>query len=124
MAKVKFLKEGVELDVPENVNLREFCIENKLKLYLFPENVVNCRGRGYCQLCRIKVDNPEKLTPPTEKEKCTVGFEGPQYRLACQSSIAEDCELQIITRPTRIWGWREHPVYKKLIKEEEKIYGF
>lgn len=124
MAKVKFLKEGLEINVPQNVNLRDFCVENKLKLYIFPENIINCRGRGYCQLCRIKVNRPEKLSPPTEKEKYSVGFEGPQYRLACQCSIIENGELQIITRPTRIWGWREHHVYKKLLKEEEKIYGF
>ena len=124
MAKVKFVKEGVEIDVPVGVNLRDFCVENKIKLYIFPENIVNCRGRGFCQLCRIKVDHPEKLSPPTEKEKCTVGFEGPQYRLACQCSIIETGELQIITRPRRKWGWRDHPVYQSLIKEEEKIYGF
>ena len=124
MAKVKFLKEGVELEVPKGVELREFCIQNNLKLYLFPENIVNCRGRGYCQLCRIKVDRPEKLSPLTEREKSSVKYEGAQYRLACQCSIAEDGDLQIITRPRRIWGWREHPVYQSIINEEKKIYGF
>jgi len=124
MAKVKFLKENVEIEVPENVNLKEFCLENNLKLYLFPENIVNCRGRGHCQLCRIKVDKPEKLSPPTDREKDSVAYEGPNYRLACQCSIAEGGELQIITRPRRIWGWREHAVYSKIIKEEEKCYGF
>lgn len=124
MAKVKFLKEDVEIEVPKNVNLKDFCIANNLKLYIFPENVVNCRSKGFCQLCRIKVDQPEKLSPLTEREECTVRFEGPQYRLACQCSIVEDGDLQIITRPRRIWGWREHPVYQSLIKEEEKIYGF
>ncbi|MGR3219740.1 MAG: 2Fe-2S iron-sulfur cluster-binding protein [Candidatus Anammoxibacter sp.] len=124
MAKVKFLKEGVEIDVPEGVNLRDFCVENNLKLYIFPENIVNCRGRGFCGLCRIKVDHPEKLSPLTEKEKCTVAVEGPQYRLACQCSIAGNGELQIITGPRRKCGWMDHPVYHSLMKEEEKIYGF
>lgn len=124
MAKVKFVKEDVEIDVPENVNLKDFCIQHRLKLYIFPENIINCRGRGFCQLCRIKVDNPENLSPLTAREEETVKFEGPNYRLACQCSIAKDGELQIITRPRRVWGWREHPVYHKLLTEEEKIYGF
>lgn len=124
MAKVKFLKEGVEIEAPLNMNLRDFCLANNAKLYLFPENIVNCRGRGFCQLCRIKVDHPERLSPPTEKEKDSVAFEGEQYRLACQCSIVEEGDLQIITRPRRIWGWRDHPTHSTIIKEEKMLYGF
>lgn len=124
MPKAKFLKEGIEINVPKDVNLRDFCLENNIKLYIFPDNIINCRGRGFCQLCRIKVDHPEKLSPMTEKERYSVGFEGPQYRLACQCSIVDDSEIKIITRPRRIWGWREHPVYQNLFLEEKKMYGF
>ena len=124
MAKVKFLKEDVEIEVPKNANLKEFCIQNKLKLYIFPENVLNCHGKGFCQLCRIKVDHPEKLSAPTERELATVAFEGENYRLACQCHIVKDGDLQIITRPRKAWGWRDHPVYHKIIAEEVKVYGF
>ncbi len=124
MAKVKFLKEDVEIDVPVHANLKEFCLANNLKLYLFPENIVNCRGKGFCQLCRIKVDKPENLSAPTEREEASVAYEGDQYRLACQCTIAKDGDLQIITRPRRIWGWRDHPAHNQLITEEQKVFGF
>jgi ferredoxin len=50
--------------------------------------MVNCHGHGLCGTCRVTVEPPEALTPPTALERLR-GCTGP-YRLACQARIASE----------------------------------
>jgi ferredoxin len=83
-----------------------------VSLYRFPDNLLNCRGHGLCGTCRVKVDNPRALSPrsPVDERKC--GWEGREYRLACQSQVLDDVEVE--TNPRKVRAWMDHPTYQWL----------
>jgi ferredoxin len=115
MPLVTFVKQGLSIEVPRGANLREVALASKIDLYAFPSNLINCRGRGLCGTCRVKVDDHRALSPRTLADERKLGWEGKSYRLACQSQVLADVE--VITNPRRISGWMDHPTYERM-KEE------
>lgn len=111
MPTVHFVKQGKTVDCPVGTNIRELALRNEIDLYAFPANLVNCRGHALCGTCRIKIDDVRAVSAQHDDEKAKVGWEGPQYRLACRAKILAD--LQITTNPrARNQGWTSHPTYK------------
>ncbi len=115
MPLVTFVKQGLTIEVPRGTNLRLLALENKIDLYPFPANLLNCRGRGLCGTCRVKVDDHRALSPRTWAEEKKVAWEGKNYRLACQAQVWGD--VAVITNPRKIAGWMDHPTYARM-KEE------
>lgn len=115
--KITFKNEGktVEIDKPEN--LRELALRSGIALYRFPDSLLNCRGKGFCKTCRVKVDPPASLTPPTAAEEA-LEFQGPSYRLACQVQVTAD--IAVTTRPKPYHGWMRHRGYRRLLREIAK----
>ncbi len=119
MPTVKFVKENVEIEVPEGANLRREAIRAGIPLNLGFLNgfgrrinqsfVGNCHGKGVCGTCRVLITKgAENVSQPTMTEKLqfkTVVIPDPipkfayaqygdQLRLACQVKVFGDIEVE------------------------------
>jgi ferredoxin len=112
MPIVHFVKQNRSVACPSGTNLRRLARQNGIDLYVFPHNLTHCRGLGLCGTCRVKVDDPSALSAPTPAEERKLGWEGPQYRLACQSEVRGDVE--VVTNPRRVYGWMNHRFYERM----------
>jgi ferredoxin len=113
MPKVKFLKEKIELDVPQGANLRSAAREAGIEVYKGIEKYLNCRGLGLCGTCKVLVKKGmENLSPRTLREKFNMNFHPltmlaalgheNEMRLACQVQVNGDCEVE--TTPAFNWS--------------------
>ena len=81
------------LMVPPGANLRESLLGAGVTLYAFLPALLNCRGRGLCGTCRVKVtEGEENLTPRTAHEMKKLK-KRPDLRLACQVAVRGDCKV-------------------------------
>ena len=81
------------LTVPPGANLREALLDGDVTLYPFHAALLNCRGRGLCGTCRVKViSGEENLTPRTSAESKKLAGR-PDLRLACQCAVRGDCAV-------------------------------
>jgi ferredoxin len=112
MPVVTFIKQEITVEVPQGANLRLLALKHNLDLYLFPNNLLNCRGRGLCGTCRVRVDDPRALSLRTLTDERKCGWEGKNYRLACQSQVLDN--LRVETNPRKISGWMNHPTYERM----------
>jgi len=117
MPIVHFVKQNVTVECPVGTNLRKLALDNDIGLYAFPNNLLNCRARALCGTCRVKVDEPRALSARTAGDESKNGWEGPLYRLACQSKVLAD--ITVITNPRRVLGWMSHPTYEWMQKAPE-----
>jgi ferredoxin len=110
MPAVYFVKQQRTVDCPAGTNLRRLALDHGIDLYVFPTNILHCRGNGLCGTCRVKVDNPRALSGRTASDERKCGWEGEPYRLACQSMVLGD--IQVVTNPRKIQAWANHPTYQ------------
>ena len=110
MPVVHFVKQQRAVQCPAGANLRRVALDNGIDLYVFPNNILNCRGNGLCGTCRVRVDNARALSPRTPSDQRKCGWEGEHYRLSCQCRILAD--VTVITNPRKILGWTNHPTYQ------------
>ena len=115
MPMVRFVKQNVSIQCPVGANLRELAMRHGIDLYAFPANLTHCRGFGLCGTCRVKVNEPLALSARTPADERNTGWEGPEYRLACQTKVLADVE--VVTGPRRVLGWTSHPTYQWMRKE-------
>jgi ferredoxin len=112
MPLVTFIKQEISVEVSKGANLRQVALENNIDLYAFPHSLLNCRGRGLCGTCRVKVDDHRALSPRTYNDETKLGWEGKEYRLACQSYVLDD--VAVVTNPRKISGWMNHATYERM----------
>jgi ferredoxin len=112
MPVVTFVKQDITIEVPKGANLRLLALEHGVDLYVFPSNLLNCRGRGLCGTCRVKVDDLRALSPRTLTDERKCGWEGKNYRLACQSQVLDN--MRVETNPRRVLGWMNHSTYERM----------
>jgi ferredoxin len=71
MPKVTFVKEKVDIEVPDGANLRQAARAAGIQVYRGLDRLLNCRGLGLCGTCRVLVKKGmENLSPkgmPREK---------------------------------------------------------
>lgn len=93
MPKVTIEGLGRAIAVPQGANLREALLENDLTLYPFVFALLNCRGKGLCGTCRVKVTaGEENLTPRSDCEERKLR-KRPDLRLSCQVAVRGDCTV-------------------------------
>ena len=115
MPKLYFSREFKEIEVPEGRDLRTLAAENGIEIYAGLNQLVNCRGRGLCGTCKVRVKPQEVLSPRTKAEIAKLPATDPTVRLACQTFAYGDCEVQTFPRPRQ--GWMEHKCYQHLIED-------
>jgi ferredoxin len=101
MPKITFVKEKLEIEVPEGTDLRTAARRVGIELYQGPDRYLNCRGLGLCGTCRVLVKKGmENLSPKGFKEKfrlalsfAPIGQEA-EMRLACQALVRGDCTIE------------------------------
>ncbi len=121
MPKVYFQREFKEVETAEGRDLRTIALENGIELYPGLFKYLNCRGRGLCGTCRVRVRQQDLLSPRTRAETAKLPETDPTLRLACQTACYGDVDVQTFPRPRQ--GWMEHPCYQHLI-EDVKEKGF
>ena len=116
MPKVKFIKENIEIDVPEGASLRKECgrvsINTNQGFNGFGATLnkfMNCQGLGMCGTCRVNITKgTENCNSMTAREKLKfkylpvpdplpcMAFVGNEdtMRLACMVRIHGDIEVE------------------------------
>ena len=89
-------------------NIRTIARLAGISLYNGLAKAVNCHGAGTCGTCRVVVESPESVTPPTLREKLH-GCTGP-FRLACQARVADDRHEVFVTKHEGFLGKGRVPV--------------
>lgn len=90
MPSVRFGEHSVEC--LEGANLRSVLLRARLPLYNDVARALNCRGRGVCGTCAVRIEGP--ASEPSDAELRRLGRfpherEG-GLRLACQVSVLGD----------------------------------
>lgn len=117
MPTVRFLREGIEVEVEQGANLREVALDAGVQVYEKPWSYgLNCHGFGQCGTCRVAIKNDtmegtSDLTiseiiqfkigaphtmPPFVNVFGYIGNED-EWRLSCQVEVEED--IDVFTRP-------------------------
>ncbi|MFB6346523.1 MAG: ferredoxin [bacterium] len=117
MPTVRFLREGIEVEVEEGANLRNVAQEVGVEVYSKPWSYgLNCKGFGHCGTCRVSIKNDTMdgasdlswmevlqfklgwpLSPiPFINTFAYIGKED-EMRLSCQVTVEGD--MDVLTRP-------------------------
>ncbi len=97
---------GKSVEAPLGANLRLVLIRARLPLYNSAARALNCRGRGTCGTCAVRIEG--KVSEPTRAERWRLRF--PPHtpdsglRLACQCAIQGDLS---VTKQPGMWGQHE-----------------
>ncbi|RLB97665.1 MAG: ferredoxin, partial [Deltaproteobacteria bacterium] len=110
VARVTFLPDGNEIEVPVGTSLLEAARQAEIHLN------ASCNGRGACGKCKLIVErgtvNTQTTTLLTEREKAA------NYVLACQATVTEDITVRIppeaIERQLKVAGMGEEVTSKLL----------
>ncbi|TCS84131.1 2Fe-2S ferredoxin [Tepidibacillus fermentans] len=79
-----------------------------------------CGGRGACLTCKVKVDDPTAVSPPTNSERQKLGSALLQQgmRLGCQAKIIKSLKVEIPEDPLKA------VIRKQLAKQKEDQENF
>ncbi len=102
MPKVKFVKEEVEIEVPEGANLRKEALRANIGIYRGMDRFLNCRGLALCGTCAVAVqDGRGNCANPGIRERIRlllsylpIGRAEGEIRLACQTRILGDVAVE------------------------------
>ena len=106
MPKVKVLNQNAELEVSEGANLRKEALHARIGLYPGIHKYLNCRGFALCGKCAVAVKSGrENCSPPGIRERIRlllsylpIGHEEGEIRLACQTRVMGDIQLETTPR--------------------------
>ena len=101
MANVRIKGLDRTLEVEPGTDLRTACIQGNVNLFFGPwAKALNCRGRGFCNLCKVEVlEGEDHLAPRTTREAKRLRHKPDSWRLACCATVQGD--LLIDTFPVR-----------------------
>lgn len=105
MPKLRFLRSGIEIEVPAGSNLRQAALKHGVRLYPGIHRLANCHGLGQCGSCRVLLkEGSEKNASPkgiVERMRLAMSYfaigHGDTMRLACQTKVMGD--LEVLERP-------------------------
>jgi ferredoxin len=96
MYKVYFERENRTIQVESGENLRQAAIRNKFSIYAHIHKILNCRGRGLCTACTVRIV-AGNVEPRNETETEKLVKQPSDFRMACQVTVNDD--LVVKTHP-------------------------
>lgn len=99
MPTINFVREKIQVEVPEGDHVRYPALENDIKIYNGLWKLANCHGNGLCATDRVIVTPSNNINPPNFLEKFRLGSahkKNPNLRLACQVAVFGDVEVQTL----------------------------
>jgi ferredoxin len=99
MPKITFVNEKKTIEASAGANLREVMLAADISPYRGPARLLNCRGKGDCKTCHVRIA-PEKHVSPRTAAELPRSFgkimqmidhrELIGLRLACQVRLRDD----------------------------------
>jgi ferredoxin len=84
-------------------------IRARLPLYNSAARALNCRGRGSCGTCAVRIEG--EVSQPDDTEKRRLAFPPHELesglRLACQVTVLGDL---VVTKHAGLWGQKSDPL--------------
>ena len=104
MPRVDYAGESVEC--LEGANLRLVLVRAKLPLYNDAARALNCRGRGLCGTCTVRVEGAVSEPTAAERHRLSLPTHAgtPDLRLACQCKVLGDV---VVTKLEGFFGSSE-----------------
>ncbi len=99
MPTINFVRENVQVEVPEGDQVRYPALENDIQIYNSLWKLANCHGNGLCATDRVIITPAKNIKPPTFLEKFRLGNahkKNPDLRLACQVQVYGDIEVKTL----------------------------
>ena len=100
MPKIRFVRENIEVEVPEGDHVRYPALENDVQIYNGLWKLANCHGNGLCATDRVVVKPASNTNEHTALEKLRLGKaalqKNPNLRLACQVAVYGDVEVETL----------------------------
>ena len=96
MLEIEFTKQNRTIKAELGETIREAAIRNKLSIYPHIFKVLNCRGRGLCHTCAIKiVSGDAEPRNDIENEQLAKKLKkNPELRLACQVKVSNNMSVE------------------------------
>ena len=96
MLEIQFIKQNRTIKAAEGETVREAAIRNKLSIYPHIFKVLNCRGRGLCHACAIKIvsGNAEPKNEIESQQLAKKLKKKPELRLACQVKVLGNMTIE------------------------------
>jgi ferredoxin len=106
MPTIRFGDRSIEC--PEGANLRMVLIRARLPLYNSAARALNCRGRGSCGTCAVRIEGSISEPNITEQRRLALPPLGSHsgLRLACQVTVVGDL---VVTKHAGLWGQKPDP---------------
>ena len=96
---------GQSVECPHAANLRVVLLRARLPLYNNVAQALNCRGRGMCGTCAVRIEG--EVSEPTAAEQRRLGafphHQESGLRLACQCKVLGNLK---VTKHAGVWGQR------------------
>lgn len=89
MLEIHFEVQNRTIQVEPGTNLRQAAIDNKLSIYPHMFKILNCRGRGLCTSCKVRIVSG-KVDPRNEIEQDKLKNTDKDVRLACQITVQDN----------------------------------
>ncbi|HEY3992921.1 MAG TPA: hypothetical protein VGM01_08595 [Ktedonobacteraceae bacterium] len=99
MPKIHFVRENIQVEVPEGDHVRYPALENDVQIYNGLWKLANCHGNGLCATDRVVVTPASNTNEHTVLEKLRLGKaiqKNPNLRLACQVAVYGDVEVETL----------------------------
>ena len=96
MLELQFIKQKRIIRAEKGETIREAAIRNKLSVYPHIFKILNCRGRGLCHACAVKIISGES-EPKNEIENQQLAKKlkkNPDLRLACQVKVSDNMTIE------------------------------
>jgi len=98
--------QGQSIECLEGSNLRMVLLRARLPLYNDVARALNCRGRGVCGTCAVRVEGRVSEPSAVERVRLSLPPHDPEagLRLACQCKVLGDLK---VTKLYGAFGTRE-----------------
>ena len=96
MLELQFIKQNRTITADQGETIREAAIRNKLSIYPHVFKILNCRGRGLCHSCAIKIvsGNAEPKNEIENQQLAKKLKKNSELRLARQVKVSDNMTIE------------------------------